>query len=82
MVENLRFFSIIDKNVRKSFYQFLELVKFPQKGTIIEEDIDDTDFVYIVLDGLVDYMNYTADTKMTIVAATYRTGEVFGDASI
>jgi hypothetical protein len=31
---------------------------------------------------LVDYNMFKFETKMTVIAATYRSGEVFGDASI
>ena len=49
---------------------------------MIEADVDDTKFVYVVLKGRVDYMMYKDETKSTSIAATYRSGEVFGDASI
>jgi hypothetical protein len=80
--ENYRFFSIIDKNVRYSLYKSAKLIHYEKKGFIVEEDVDETDSVYIVLQGLVDYMMFKYETKMTVVAATYRSGEVFGDASI
>ena len=80
--ENYRFFSIIDKNVRHALYKTAELIHYEKKGTMVEEDVDVTDYVYIVLQGLVDYMMFKFETKMTVVAATYRSGEVFGDASI
>ena len=82
LVDNFRFFSIIDKNVRYALYKSVEIVHFPKKGTCVEKDVDETNFVYIVLQGLVDYKMFKFETKMTVIAATYRSGEVFGDASI
>lgn len=82
LVDNFRFFSITDKNVRYVLYKSVELVHYPEKGTVIETDVDDTKFVYVVLKGWVDEMIYKFETKMTVAAATYRSGEVFGDASI
>lgn len=82
LMENFRFFSIIDKNVRYTLYKSVELVHFPKKGSCVEADVDETDYVYVVLKGLVDYKMFKHDTKMTVIAATYRSGEVFGDASI
>jgi len=35
-----------------------------------------------VLKGKVDYKMYKSQTLMTLTAATYCSGEVFGDASI
>lgn len=55
---------------------------FPEANVEIEPDIDETSFVYIVLDGQVDYMMYKFDTKMHVVAQTFKSGEVFGDSSI
>lgn len=63
-------------------YKDLELVHYTAKGTCVEQDVDTTDFVYVVLQGLVDYKMFKYETKMTVIAATYRSGEVFGDASI
>lgn len=63
-------------------YKSAELIHYAEKGTEVEADVDETDYVYIVLQGLVDYMMFKAETGMTVVAATYRSGEVFGDASI
>jgi hypothetical protein len=82
LIENFRFFSIIDKNVRYALYKHLELVHYPVKGTCVEQDVDETNSVYVVLQGLVDYNMFKFETKMTVIAATYRSGEVFGDASI
>ena len=48
----------------------------------MEADVESNDYVYIVLQGIVDYLNYKNETKMTVVVATYRAGSVFGDASI
>lgn len=82
LTENFRFFSIIDKNVRQAIYKSCELAHFEKSGLVIEPDVDDTQFVYVVLQGRVDYMMYKDETKSTSIAATYRSGEVFGDASI
>jgi hypothetical protein len=82
LTENYRFFSIIDKNVRQAIYKSCELVHFAESGTTVEPDVDETQFVYVVLQGRVDYMMYKDETKSTSIAATYRSGEVFGDASI
>ncbi len=82
LVEHFRFFSIIDENVRFVIYKSCELVHFAEANTLVEDDVDETKYVYIVLKGKVDYMMYKAETKSTVVAATYRAGEVFGDASI
>ena len=60
----------------------VELVYFDKQGTLIESDVEETNYVYIVIKGSVDYMLFKNDTNVTVVAATYRTGEVFGDASI
>jgi len=49
---------------------------------LVEGDVDETAYVYVVLQGRVDYMMYKYETRTTVIAATYRTGEVFGDASI
>ena len=68
--------------MRYSLYKSAKLIHYEKKGFIVEEDVDETDSVYIVLQGLVDYMMFKYETKMTVVAATYRSGEVFGDASI
>lgn len=81
-MRNFRFFSIIDKNVRYSLYKSLEFVRYPDKGTLIEADVESNEYVYIVLQGVVDYLNFKNETKMTVVVATYRAGSVFGDASI
>jgi hypothetical protein len=77
-----RFFSIIDRGVRFALYKSLEFISWPDRGTLIEADVDTTDFVYVVLSGLVNYKIYKAETCMTVIAATYHAGEVFGDASI
>lgn len=82
LVEKFRFFSIIDKNVRLAIYKSCELVHYAKSETLVEQDVDETEFVYIVLQGRVDYMMYKYETRTTVVAATYRAGEVFGDASI
>lgn len=68
--------------MRFSIYKNCEIVHIPESGTLVEPDVETTKFVYVVLSGRVDYMMYKFDTKTTIVAATYRAGEVFGDASI
>jgi hypothetical protein len=68
--------------VRHTLYKSVELVHYPSQGSCVEADVDLTDFVYVVLKGLVDYKMFKYDTKMTVIAATYRSGEVFGDASI
>jgi hypothetical protein len=57
-------------------------VHFPQENTIIERDVDETNFVYVMIQGRVDYMMFKYETGSTCIAATYRAGEVFGDASI
>lgn len=49
LVENFRFFSIIDKNVRYALFKTVELIHYEKKGTLIENDVDETDFVYVVL---------------------------------
>lgn len=49
LVDNFRFFSIIDKNVRHALYKSVELVHYPKKHTCVEQDVDETNFVYIVL---------------------------------
>jgi hypothetical protein len=49
---------------------------------MIEPDVDESKYVYIVLQGRVDYKNFNFNTKTTMVAASYRSGEVFGDSSI
>lgn len=65
-----------------AIFKSVELVHFINKGTLVESDVEETDFVYVVIQGNVDYMLFKNDTNVTVVAATYRTGEVFGDASI
>lgn len=82
LVDHFRFFSIIDENVRSVIYKCCELVHFKEANTLVEDDVDETKYVYIVLRGKVDYMMFNAETKSTVVAATYRAGEIFGDASI
>lgn len=82
MEARFRFFSIIDKNVRFALYKNLEFVSWESEGTLIEADVDSTDYVYVVIKGLVNYKIYKAETFMTVIAATYHAGEVFGDASI
>jgi hypothetical protein len=49
LIENFRFFSIIDKNVRYALYKDLELVHYPVRGTCVEQDVDETNSVYVVL---------------------------------
>ncbi len=63
-------------------YKSVELVHYANKGTLIENDVDETDYVYVVLKGSVDYMLFKFETNVTVIAASYRPGEVFGDASI
>jgi len=82
LTENFRFFSIIDRNVRLAIYKSCELVHYEKNETLIEADVDETNYVYIVLKGKVDYKMYKSQTLMTLTAATYCSGEVFGDASI
>ena len=60
----------------------MKIVHYPKKGTIIEKDADDSEFVYITIKGTVDYKMFKYDTKATVIIATYREGDVFGDASI
>ena len=62
LVEHFRFFSIIDENVRFVIYKSCELVHFKEANTLIEDDVDETKFVYIVLKGKVDYMMFKAET--------------------
>jgi len=38
--------------------------------------------VYICIQGSVSYKVFTYDTQSTMIVATYREGDVFGDASI
>ena len=79
---NYKFFTDIDRNVRFQLYKSAELVHYPKSGTMIEEDIQTTSHVYIVLKGEVDQMSYKAQTQTTICAKTFKSGECFGDASI
>jgi hypothetical protein len=62
LVEHFRFFSIIDENVRFVIYKSCELVHFKETNTLIEDDVDETKYVYIVLKGKVDYMMFKAET--------------------
>ena len=49
LVENFRFFSIIDKNVRTAIYRSCELVHYEHCGTLVESDVEKNDYVYVVL---------------------------------
>jgi hypothetical protein len=49
---------------------------------MIEEDAEEANFVYVTIQGKVNYMMFKDDTKVTVTVATYRAGEVFGDSSI
>jgi len=49
---------------------------------VIETDAEESKFVYIMIKGTVNYKIWKNDTKATMVIATYREGDVFGDASI
>ena len=49
---------------------------------MIEADVDETKFVYIVLKGSVNEKLNSIETKLVVNVASYRAGEVFGDASI
>lgn len=55
---------------------------WPVGGTLIEEDAEESEYVYITIQGKVNYMMFKFDTKVTCIVATYRAGEVFGDGSI
>lgn len=43
LVEQFRFFSIIDKNVRLAIYKSCELVHYPTSNTIVEQDVDEAE---------------------------------------
>jgi hypothetical protein len=49
---------------------------------VIETDAEESHFVYIMIKGTVNYKIWKHDTKATMVVASYREGDVFGDASI
>lgn len=49
LVEQFRFFSIIDKNVRLAIYKSCDLVHYQKAQTLVEHDVDETEFVYVVL---------------------------------
>ena len=49
LTRNFRFFSIIDKNVRQAIYKHCELDFYKNKGTMVEEDVDLTKYLYVVL---------------------------------
>ena len=84
LTENFRFFSIIDRNVRYALYKThsIELVHYSGAKTLIEPDVDETKFVYMVVRGSVNEQKYNSETKLMSDVAMYRPGEVFGDASI
>ena len=60
----------------------MDLIKISEAEKMIEPNVDQTDFVYIVVKGSVDEIIFKFETKQKIEVATYRTGEIFGDASI
>jgi hypothetical protein len=49
LVEQFRFFSIIDKNVRLAIYKSCEFVHYPKSQSLIENDVNETQAVYIVM---------------------------------
>lgn len=82
LVKSFRFFSIVDKKVRYTMYDQIQLMYWPKGGTLIEEDAEESEYVYITIKGKVNYMMFKFDTKVTMTIASYRAGEVFGDSSI
>lgn len=79
---SFRFFNVVDEHVRTTLYKSLRIVSFPKKGQVIETDAEESHFVYIMIKGTVNYKIWKHDTKATMVVASYREGDVFGDASI
>lgn len=65
-----------------ALYQRLEIYRVGPKDVVVEADVDETAFVYIVLRGAVDEVIFKFETQQRYNVATYRTGEIFGDASI
>lgn len=52
------------------------------KGVLIEKDGEDSEYVYIILEGRVDIIKYKALINTNLLFANLAPGEVFGDTAI
>ena len=82
LVRNNRFFSMFDRRARVTMYNHCKVVRFSGKGSLVEEDSEDTDHIQIILKGRVNQIHYSGNLNIEMDLGYLCEGEVVGDSSI
>lgn len=70
---------MLDKKARITMIRHCQVNTWHGVGKVIEEDVDETENIYVVLKGKVDAKIWHAELKVESDIATMKAGEVFGD---